>query len=68
MCFYRYSKNMPYSALAYFWVIYLTGYGEPQLWEVFKNTLLTRLYFFPLEELRLAVETAKRILTNEKNR
>ena len=36
--------------------------------EVFKNTLPARLYWvlFPIEELRLAVETAKRILTKEK--
>ena len=36
--------------------------------EVFKNTLLTKLYsiLFPIEDLRQAVETAKRILTKEK--
>ena len=36
--------------------------------EVFKNTLPTKLYWilFPIEELRQAVETAKRILTKEK--
>ena len=46
----------------------LLGYGEPQVLDVFKNTFLTRLYWvlFPLEDLRLAVETAKRILTKEK--
>ena len=46
----------------------LLGYGEPQVLEVFKNTLPTRLYWvlFPIEDLRLAVETAKRILTTEK--
>ena len=48
----------------------LLGYGEPQVLEVFKNTLPMRLYWalFPIEDLRLAVETAKRILTKEKNR
>ena len=46
----------------------LLGYGEPQILEVFKNMLPTRLYwvFFPIENLRQAVETAKRILTKEK--
>ena len=46
----------------------LLGYGEPQILEVFKNTLPTELYWilFPIEELRQAVETAKRILTKEK--
>ena len=35
---------------------------------VFKNTLPTKLYWilFPIEDLRQAVETAKRILTKEK--
>ena len=46
----------------------LFGYGEPQVLEVFKNTLSTKLYWilFPIEDLRQAVETAKRILTKEK--
>ena len=41
----------------------LLGYGEPQILGVFKNTLPTKLYWilFPIEDLRLAVETAKRI-------
>ena len=36
--------------------------------EVFKNTLCTKLYMitFPIEDLRQAVETAKKILTKEK--
>ena len=36
--------------------------------EVFKNTLPTKLYWilFPIEDLRQAVEKAKRILTKEK--
>ena len=44
------------------------GYGELQILEVFKNTLPTKLYWilFPIEDLRQAVETAKRILTKEK--
>ena len=46
----------------------LLGYGEPQILEEFKNTLPTKLYLilFPIEHLRQAVETAKRILTKEK--
>ena len=44
------------------------GYGESQILEVFKNTLPTKLYWilFPIEDLRQAVDTAKRILTKEK--
>ena len=46
----------------------LLGYGEPQVLEVFKNTLPTKLYWilFPIEDLRQAVDKAKRILTKEK--
>ena len=46
----------------------LLGYGEPQILEVFKNTLPTKLYWilFPIEYLRQAVDTAKGILTKEK--
>ena len=38
------------------------------MFEVFKNTLPTILYWvlFPIEDLRQAVDTAKRILTKEK--
>ena len=46
----------------------LLGYGEPQILEVFKNTLPTKLHWilFPIEDLRQAVDMAKRILTKEK--
>ena len=46
----------------------LLGYGEPQILEVFKNTLPTEVYWilFPIEDLRQVVETAKRILIKEK--
>ena len=46
----------------------LLGYGDLQILEVFKNTLPTKLYWilFPIEDLRQAVDTAKRILTKEK--
>ena len=46
----------------------LLGYQEPQILEVFKNTLPTNLYWvlFPIMDLRQVVETAKRILMKEK--
>ena len=46
----------------------LLGYGDPQILKVFKNTLPTKLYciVFPIEDLRQAVDTDKRILTKEK--
>ena len=46
----------------------LLAYGELQILEVLKNTLPSKLYWilFPKEDLRQAVETAKRILTKEK--
>ena len=46
----------------------LLGYQEPQILEVLKNTLPTKLYWvlFPIIDLRQAVETAKRISTKEK--
>ena len=44
------------------------GYREPQILQVFKNTLPTKLYWilFPIEDLRQTVDTAKRILSKEK--
>ena len=49
-------------------VVSLIGYGEPQILDVFKNALPNRLYWvlFTNGDLRLAVETVKRILTKEK--
>ena len=46
----------------------LLGYGEPQVLEVFNNTVPNRLYWvlFPIDNPREAVETAKRFLTKEK--
>ena len=46
----------------------LLNYGKPQILEVFKNTLPTKLYWilFPVEGIRQAVEMAKRILTKER--
>ena len=46
----------------------LLGYQDPQVLEVFKNTLPSKLYWvlFPIEDLRLVVQTVKRMLTKEK--
>ena len=46
----------------------LLNYGEPQILELFKNTLPSRLYWvlFPTEDLRVAVDAVKRVLTKEK--
>ena len=46
----------------------LLGYEDPQVLEVFKNTVSNRLYWvlFPMDNLHEAVETAKRFLTKEK--
>ena len=46
----------------------LLGYGGLQILEVFKNTLPTKFYWIlvPIEDLRQAVDTAKRILIKEK--
>ena len=45
----------------------LLDYGEPQILELFKNTLPSRLYYMlcQIDDLRVAVETAKRLLTKE---
>ena len=49
-------------------VVELLNYGEPQILELFKNTLPSRLYYmlYQINDLRTAVETAKRVLTKEK--
>ena len=46
----------------------LLGYEDPQVLEVFKNMVPNRLYWvlFPIDNLRDAVEIAKRFLTKEK--
>ena len=45
----------------------LLNYGEPQILELFKNTLASKLYYmvYHINNLREAVETAKRMLTKE---
>ena len=49
-------------------VVTLLGYCKPQVLKLFKNIIPMRLYWvlFPIEDSRLAVETAKRILMKEK--
>ena len=46
----------------------LLNYGEPQILELFKNTLPSQLYYmlYQIDDLRTTVETAKRVLTKEK--
>ena len=45
----------------------LLDYGEPQILELFKNTFPSRFYYmlYQIDDLRVAVETAKRLLTKE---
>ena len=45
----------------------LLDYGEPQILELFKNTLPSRLYnmLYQINDLREGVEMAKRLLTKE---
>ena len=45
----------------------LLDYGEPQILELFKNTLPSRLYYmlYQVDNLTTAVETAKRLLIKE---
>ena len=49
-------------------VAVLLGHREPQILEVFKNTVPNRLYWvlFPINNLREVVETEKRFLIKEK--
>ena len=45
----------------------LLNYGESQILELFKNTLISKLYWilFPINNLRDAVDAMKRVLTKE---
>ena len=49
-------------------VTLLLKYGEPEILALFKNTLPSKLYwiFFPINNLREAVDTAKRVVNKEK--
>ena len=62
------TETIDYYAIQIRQVATLLGCEEPQILEVFKNTLPTKLYWilFPIEDLRQAADTAKRILTKEK--
>ena len=47
----------------------LLNYGEPEILELFKNTLPSKLYWillFPINNLREAVDTTKRVSNKEK--
>ena len=46
----------------------LLNYGEPEILELFQNTLPNKLYWilFPINNLREAVDIAKRVLNKEK--
>ena len=46
----------------------LLNYGEPEILELFKNTLPSKLYWilFPINNLRQAIDTAKRVMNKEK--
>ena len=46
----------------------LLNYGEPEILELFKNTLPSKLYWilFPINNLREGVDTAKRVMNKEK--
>ena len=45
----------------------LLNYGEPQILELFKNTLPSRIYYmvYQINDLRVVVETAKSLLIKE---
>ena len=49
-------------------VAVLSNYKEPQILELFKNTLPSKLYWIllPINNLRNAVDAIKRVLTKEK--
>ena len=46
----------------------LLDYGDPQILELFRNTFPSRLYYllYHIDNLNVAIETAKQILTKEK--
>ena len=49
-------------------VVALLNYGEPQILELYKYTLPSGLYYmlYQIDDLRTAIETAKKVLTKEK--
>ena len=48
----------------------LLGYGEPQILEVFKNTLPTKLYWilFPIEDFKTSSRNSKKNIDQRKVR
>ena len=46
----------------------MLNYGEPQILELMKNTLPSRLYpiLFPIDNLRNTITTAKLVMIKEK--
>ena len=46
----------------------MLNYGEPQILELMKNTLPSRPYpiLFPIDNVRDAITTAKRVMVKEK--
>ena len=48
--------------------VVMLNYGEPQILELMKNTLPSRLYptLFPIDNLRDAIITAKRLMIKQK--
>ena len=46
----------------------MLNYGEPQILQIMKNTLPSRLYpiLFPIDNLRDAITTAKWVMIKEK--
>ena len=48
------------------WVAAMLNYGEMQILENFKNTLPYRLYLINVNNLRDAIDLAKRVLMKEK--
>ena len=67
-CFDKSTETLDTNVTCIKQVAALLGYGKLQILEVFKNTLPKRLHWvlFPIDDLSLAVEMTKRILTREK--
>ena len=63
----EYAKTIDSYIHKYKQVDTLLNYGEPQILELFKNTLPSRIYYmvYNIDNLREAVETTKHMLTKE---
>ena len=65
---FHYDENTDSYILKVKQVASLLNYEEPEILELFKNTLPNKLYngiLFPINNLREAVDTAKRVLNKE---